>query len=359
MHTILWKDIDEHTQAVLGPRAKPGVAYLAEDDVTGSYMHAYSNTIQVNKWGGYTQLLPDTDYNGKKVMVMRAGGIGDILFLTPAMAAFKRRNPQAELFFASMAHCPLLLYNNPALTGFLPYPCPLEQVPEHVVCVESMIEFSPQGKLMHAVDLFATGFGLELGPDEKKMLMYLSEEETDSAKKFLPPPGKGKYRFGIQVVANLPVRTYPHMARVAKSLMKQGHQVIAFGAPGQPPIQGAINTHGQTPPLNIRQSASLVSVCDCIIAPDSAITHIAGALDVPCVAVYGSFPSLLRTAYQPKTIAIQGEGKCAPCMHHGRMSNFPLNCPSQQEGMCQVLERISVEAVRDQALRWAFEWKKD
>ena len=148
------------------------------------------------------------------------------------------------------------------------------------------------------------------------------------------------------------------MARVAKSLMKQGHQVIAFGAPGQPPIQGAINTHGQTPPLNIRQSASLVSVCDCIIAPDSAITHIAGALDVPCVAVYGSFPSLLRTAYQPKTIAIQGEGKCAPCMHHGRMSNFPLNCPSQQEGMCQVLERISVEAVRDQALRWAFEWKE-
>lgn len=358
MHVITWPEIDDLARQVLGKTCQPGVEYLAEDDVAGSYMHAYSAHIRVKPWEGKTKLDPDVDYNGKRVLVMRAGGLGDVLFLTPAIHAFKAKFPKAEVFFSTMGQCPLLLLNNQDLEGFLPYPCPVEKLPEFVVSVEHMIEFSQPGRTTHVIDLFASAFGLELSSRQKGMVLKLSEEEEGGARQYLPPVKDGKFRFGIQVVANLPVRTYPYMIRVAESLIKRGHQVVAFGAPGQPIIPHSINVHAQAPPLNIRQSASLVTQCDCIIAPDSVLTHIAGALDVPCVAIYGSFPASLRTQYAKKTLAIQAEGTCAPCFHHGRMTVFPMGCPTAHEGYCGVLASIKVEQVRDQALRWAFEWQK-
>lgn len=354
MHVLKYHEVAPE----LGPLAKPDVPYLLEDATCGSYMHSYSYTVDVCKWEGSTVLDPETDYNGKKILVMRAGGIGDILFSTPGIKAFKQKFPEAQVFFSAMGSSPLMLYGNPDITGFLPYPCPLAQVPDHVVAFEHILEYSAEGQSVHAVDLFAGCFGLTLAPDQKAMVLNLNDDEIDAAQKFLPPVGKGKFRFGIQVESNLPVRTYPHMARVAASLQKAGHQVVAFGVPGQPQLNGCINTHGQSPPLNIRQSSTLVSQCDCVIAPDSSIAHIAGALGIPCIALYGSFLASLRTQYAPRTLAIQAEGMCAPCFHHGRMSNFPPGCPSAKEGECKVLGSISVETVRDQALSWAGEWKE-
>lgn len=344
----------------LGPLAKAGVPYLVEDATCGSYMHAYSNNVKVRPFEGTTKLDPTLDYNGKKILIMRAGGIGDILFSTPGIHELKRRFPEAEVIYSAMGASPLMLYGNPDINGFLPYPCPLDMVPDYVVGFENLLEYSAGGRTTHAIDLFAAALGVEVpeNNEARRMILNLSDEETNSAKKFLPPVGKGKFRFGIQVESNIPVRTYPHMARVAESLRKNGHQVVAFGVPGQPELSGCLNTHGQKPPLNIRQACSLASQCDCVIAPDSAMAHIAGALDIPCIALYGSFLASLRTQYAPRTLAIQAEASCAPCFHHGRMSNFPAGCPSAKEGICGVLGSIKIETVRDQALSWAGEWKE-
>lgn len=346
---------------MLGKTCQPGVEYLGEDAVVGSFMANCAPHVSVRPWWGETSLRPAKNgfYNGKRILVMRSGGLGDLLFLTAAVKAFRKRHPKSEVFFATMGQGPYLLMNNPDIQGFLPYPCPVPKLEDvHVVDTENLIEFSEDGRTLHAVDLFAQRFGIELGPDEKKAILVMTKEEVDAAEQYLPPLKDGKFRFGIQVVSNIPARSYPYMIRVAESLIKRGHQVIAFGSPGQPTIQHAINVHTQSPPLNIRQSCSLVTQCDCIISPDSAMTHIAGALDIPCVALYGSFLASLRTAYNPKTMALQAEGTCAPCFHHGRMTAFPAQCPSAAEGYCGVLASIKIETVRDQALRWAFEWKK-
>lgn len=359
IHIISWSEITPEAQRMLGKTCQPGVEYLGENEVLGSFMANCSSHVTVRPWEHETSLDPKGKYDGKRIMVMRSGGLGDLLFATAAIRAFKKRHPKSEVFFSTLGQGPLMLINNPDLTGFLPYPCPLEKLPDYVVAMEHMAEYNQDGGNVHIVDLFAKRMGLKLGPDEKRQVLVMNEDEVNGAAEYLPPLKDGKYRFGIQVVSNIPARSYPYMVRVAESLIKRGHQVIAFGVPGQPSIPRAINTHTQNPPLNIRQSASLVTQCDCIIAPDSVFTHIAGALDVPCVALYGSFLASLRTAYNKKTIAIQAEGSCAPCFHHGRLRHFPEQCPSQESGVCGVLANIKIETVRDQALRQAFEWKKE
>lgn len=359
MHIVKWDYIDSDAQKALGSLAKDGVEYLAEDDVAGSYMHAYSNTIKVRPYDGDKLFSPHIAATGKRLLVMRAGGLGDILFLTPAIHALKTRRPEVEIYASCMGQSPYMLFNNPEVSGFMPYPIRLDQANDFdgIIAVEHMIEYSSAARTMHAVDLFAMAFGLELGPDEKQIRYFLSKEEKEGAATFLPKRPRGKFRVGVQIASNLPVRTYAQMPNVAKALMARGHQVVVFGAPGQPLIQGAINTHGQDPPLNIRQSSTLIPECDVIIAPDSAITHLAGALDVPCIAIYGSFLAKLRTAYAQKTKAIQAEGPCAPCFHHGRMSNFPIHCPSKSANVCGVLESITTDTIIEQAIDWAGEWK--
>ncbi len=54
-----------------------------------------------------------------------------------------------------------------------------------------------------------------------------------------------------------------------------------------------------------------------IIAPDSSFVHIAGALGVPIVGLYGCFPSLLRMKYYKKAIGIDTNVPCAPSFTHG------------------------------------------
>jgi ADP-heptose:LPS heptosyltransferase len=93
------------------------------------------------------------------------------------------------------------------------------------------------------------------------------------------------------------------------------------------------------------QSAGVLAQCDVVLAPDSAIAHLAGALKLPTVALYGSFPWQARTAYAPTIRALQVSMACAPCYWHGRGSAFPSHGPCARTGRCEVLAQIEPQRV--------------
>jgi ADP-heptose:LPS heptosyltransferase len=103
-----------------------------------------------------------------------------------------------------------------------------------------------------------------------------------------------------------------------------------------------------------------VESSDCVLAPDSSLTHIAGALEVPAVALYGPFPWQIRTAYCETTRALtRQEGfPCAPCHHHATIQKqFPDNCPTKAKGFCGVLDAIPpdqiIKAIEEQTAKFA------
>ena len=85
----------------------------------------------------------------------------------------------------------------------------------------------------------------------------------------------------------------------------------------------------------------MLADCDAVIAPDSALCHVAGALGLPTVALYGPFPSALRTDNAPSISAIDGKAPCAPCFWHDRESVWPQDKLCARTGRCEALAGIA------------------
>jgi ADP-heptose:LPS heptosyltransferase len=85
----------------------------------------------------------------------------------------------------------------------------------------------------------------------------------------------------------------------------------------------------------------VLASCDVVIAPDSAICHVAAAMRLPVVALYAAFPWQLRTDHQPTVRALTGVAPCAPCFHHSRGGHaWPEGGPCNQTGYCVAMANI-------------------
>ncbi|HEX2099083.1 MAG TPA: glycosyltransferase family 9 protein, partial [Candidatus Synoicihabitans sp.] len=151
-------------------------------------------------------------------------------------------------------------------------------------------------------------------------------------------------RLGIQVEASAVNRTVPResIGRIIQEMLSRGWEVFLFGSP-RPPLTGLPPGVSDFAGLGFpfRKSVAVMSQCDVLLGPDSALVHVAGAIDLPCVALYGPFPAKLRTAYAPSITAIQGGGPCAPCFHHQRGGVlFPQGKPCTKSRRCEVLAAI-------------------
>lgn len=65
--------------------------------------------------------------------------------------------------------------------------------------------------------------------------------------------------------------------------------------------------------FNIAESAALLSRCDLVISSDTGPLHIATALGVPVIGLYGAAPILRTGPYGNSNYAISSDRKCVPC----------------------------------------------
>ncbi len=59
--------------------------------------------------------------------------------------------------------------------------------------------------------------------------------------------------------------------------------------------------------------ASVVDKASCIVSADTMFLHLAGALRVPAVGIFGPSGGLSRIKAYPRTIAVQADIACSPC----------------------------------------------
>jgi heptosyltransferase-2 len=201
--------------------------------------------------------------------------------------------------------------------------------------------------------------------DDKRPEYIVSKEEIAWAK-VQHPRKPGIKRLCVQVSASAKCRVYP-MFRLMEVLnaikAKPEWEVFLLGEPGKVQAQDTENVKNLSATgTTFRQSAAIVAGSDVLLGSDSAFVHVAGALGVPAIGLYGPFPWKLRTAYSPSVTAVQGKGKCSPCFFHekhfgalGRQS-FPPQCPSKDKvepgadprggtGYCEVLASIEPKRV--------------
>jgi len=95
-----------------------------------------------------------------------------------------------------------------------------------------------------------------------------------------------------------------------------------------------INLAGKT---SLKETIAIISRCDLFISNDSGLMHIAGALNIPTVAVFGSTNPVTTSPVGDKSVVIYKDTSCSPCLKE--------TCPTD----FRCMDMISVEEVYETA----------
>ena len=178
------------------------------------------------------------------------------------------------------------------------------------------------GTDMHAVDRYLL-FGMPLGLEEASVEfpLFISETAGKRAAELLKKK-QGELSIGINPIARWPTKRLPFetFAEVAKELGKT-HRAVFFllGTAGDKKTidglekligGGAVNLAGKT---DLDILPAVLSRLDLLLTNDSGTMHIADAMGVKLVAVYGPTNPARTGPYNQRNHVIQSRLKCAPC----------------------------------------------
>ncbi|MBW1811377.1 MAG: lipopolysaccharide heptosyltransferase II [Deltaproteobacteria bacterium] len=137
-----------------------------------------------------------------------------------------------------------------------------------------------------------------------------------------------------------------YFASLGESLKERGYQPIMFGGPNERELALKINKTIKTPLKScvgnsLAETAILLSRCEAAIGGDSGLTHMARALGLATVLIYGPTDQKAHI-FNEKSKVLTAKVKCRPCSHHG-----PRKCPDKHH---DCMRMVSPENVLD-ALR--------
>jgi ADP-heptose:LPS heptosyltransferase len=293
---------------------------------------------------------PTKDWNGKHIWLYRGGGFGDLLMLTPLIRELKLRWPKCVVHVA----CGDQHYDQfdgiDVILESIPIPLKTREEIDCLVDFEETVEGNPAAEHLHLAQLFASRMGIVLKDIKPEYHVKFNEAEWAWNRY----NRNGLPRIGIQFMASAFYRSYPDMGKVLIELSKKA-QVFLFGTPNQvllkEPVPNIVNLMEDK--LTYRESAAVASTCKVCVSPDSALVHLCSALDIPCVALYGPFPSALRVTSE-HTFSFNGKAPCAPCFFHADAPDqFPAGMPCTEKKRCVALESIDPGLVIEKTLSLA------
>jgi heptosyltransferase-2 len=180
---------------------------------------------------------------------------------------------------------------------------------------------------------------------------WLTEEEKAFAENFFAAAGVRPEEkvIGIHPFAANPPRAWhlDNFTELAGLLQERfGARILFFGGPRDSAALPGIRAALPAPPLEavgtttLRQSMALLSRCQLLVCNDSGIMHLAGALRLPLVALFGPQSPVKFGPWGEQGRAVYSKFPCSPCKQ-----KFFTECTPSQRGRPECLETISVATV--------------
>ena len=313
-------------------------------------------------------MIPD------KILIIQTAFLGDVVLTTPLIKAVRKKYPHSKIIFLLIPQTGELLKNNPFLDGVIVYDKKEKEKGIFSFLALAMkirtssfdLAVIPHRSFRSALLAYLARIPQRVGFDKSsgaflftKKIKYIQNQseakrnlsllETD-----IPPendclpelfPSEDDFKYVEELFKNWDVKREDKIVGIAPGSVwntkrwlperfgevaealteKLGAKVIFIGGKEdeKPCLEIASNMKskpliaaGKTSPL---QSASLISRCRVILSNDTAPMHMAVAMRVPVVAIFGStIPEFGFAPTGKNDLVIQKEIYCRPCGIHGR-----------------------------------------
>lgn len=336
---------------------QPGTRYLLDNAFAADYLKAGADCQpEVFERGVAPGALEDilARGSGARILLIRAGGMGDLLFLTPSLRALVQRFPQHEFTVCALAaYRPAISHPDLDAVRWLDYPPKMADVDTYdlVVPLEETVERDDEHT---TVDIFARHLGLELEGEARVPILRANTAALEAAHlKF--PCFPGMRRYGIALRANHHHRTWPfnYIQQLASHILDRDPTsvIFLFGEKKDWPDMANLGHERliwlPELDLSLTESLALLATMDGFVGPDSGLAHAAGALGIPTVTLFGPFRSQQRCDVFPNVRGINGHAPCAPCHYQARLPQhpFPPGMPCEKHGCCIALGQIQPDRV--------------
>ena len=315
-----------------------------------------------------------------RILVMRAGALGDFILTLPVLAALRRQWPRATIELAGHPHIAALgleaglvdavtRFDDPLWAALLLPDAELRAaLRDKLAACDLIVSFTPdadhtlEGQLRRAcrgqvivhpptptsghaaAHLLAALEPLGLRPAIEPTLT-LPAERVRWGERWLDARGVDRARplVAIHPGSGSARKCWPweRFERVARELAdRHGCDVLLTFGPADERLQAraervlGAHVHAGTG-LSVVELAAVLSLAACCVGNDSGVTHLAAALGVRTVAVFGPTDPAVWGPLGERVTIVQGQCPEGPCSRERRWE-----CARQ---VC--LERVSVEEV--------------
>jgi heptosyltransferase-2 len=210
----------------------------------------------------------------------------------------------------------------------------------------------PAHEKFYYLELLRRAGWLDSIADEKFIDLAIPEEKRRSAEEFLFKSGARPRVLRIAIGAGASygaARCWPapRFAELANRL--QSHMdadVILLGTAAESAVSNAISAEMRRPPIDltgktaIADLPALLSQCHLFIGNDSGAMHVAAAVGLPIVAVFGPTDPHGTAPVTPRCTIVQQKPYCSPC--------FLRRCPTDHRCM----KEVTAEMVETAAKSW-------
>lgn len=188
-------------------------------------------------------------------------------------------------------------------------------------------------------------------PEPASLKVAVTEEEKEAMATRLASlglePGAPVVAINAGATYGSAKRWYPdRFAAVADLLAAEwGARVVLLGTVAEAPLAGEIEAATRRPPVNlagkttVRELMALLSLSSFLVTNDSGPMHIAAALGVPLVAIFGPTDWRRTSPWTDRARVVRVDVDCSPCMRRA--------CDRGHECMLGVTPAMVVDAARE------------
>jgi ADP-heptose:LPS heptosyltransferase len=308
-----------------------------------------------------TVILPIIFRTGSRpVIFSKYSGIGDIVCTFPAALELKKRHPRGTFIYNCHAEFACL----PRMGGVTSHVTSIKAIGLvgywYRFLVGGFYEFASDDDRPDRVptDVYIKDFGRPYGLvlDDAHPRLQNDPAVVERVKGLLDK--KGAKQGPLTVIhagPSWPVREWPResWAALVRELEQRGvtnvaqlgtSSHLALGAVDSAAIPGVISLVDQ---LTLEESCALISLGALFIGIDSGLLHLAVAMRIPSVGLWGATSPQLRFSAENRRLFVVSEVDCQGCHHRVPRLHWITGCPYD----IKCMKAIRVETVLDACLK--------